>query len=407
MADRFFDNNANYPISSDTIECYDKGCKIGNVSCRTRLAEKGQLLINEFVKYLEDEFSGTADAHKYKAIITSGGSESNSTAIHNYVYQSVFINKMQPHFISSTVEHPSITDYLVRLEQDGVALVSWIKPHSNGEVPIDGIVSAIRPNTVCIFLQSVNSETGCQQNLASLWNHIMHISPRIRVHVDHVQGYHKINLPIGVADTISTSLHKIGAPLGIGVLLYRKSMNMIPLIAGKQNDGMRGGTYNIGAIAAASHVLQSFEMKPMGHYKKQFLSMLSKTYKILYYNHANPYQYMRESANSAVCVVYSDEKCLPHTIFMSIVINGETICGKVVKEILFRDGYTIGTGTACSANTEQTNAIGSMTSSAIPDELKYGFIRISFNNYIDGRALKRFAESFSTIPDVVKHIKQK
>lgn len=406
MADRFFDNNANYPISSDTIESYDKGCKIGNVSCRTQLAEQGQILIGEFVKYLEGEFSG--NTHKYKAIITSGGSESNSTAIHNYVYQSVFVNKMKPHFVSSTVEHPSITDYLVRLEQDGIADVSWIKPQSNGEVPIDGIVSAIRPATTCIFLQSVNSETGCEQNLALLWNHISHISPRIRVHVDHVQGYRKINLPIGIADTISISLHKIGAPLGIGVLLYRKSLKLVPLIAGKQNDGMRGGTYNIGAIVAASHVLQSFEMKPMSHYKKQFLSLLSKVYKILYFNPANPYQYMRESSGTdPVCVVYSDEKCLPHTVFMSIVVDSETVCGKVVKEILFRDGFTIGTGTACSANLDQTNAIGSMTSSSIPDELKSGFVRISFNNYVNSKSLKRFADSFNAVPKIVRYVKQK
>lgn len=404
MADHFFDNNANYPINSETIECYDKGCKIGNVSCRTRLAEQGQVLISEFVKYLEDEFSGRADVHKYKAVITSGGSESNSTAIHNYVYQSVFLNRIQPHFISSTVEHPSITDYLQRLEQDGVAAISWIKPQSNGEVLISDIVSAIRTNTTCIFLQSVNSETGCEQNLALLWSNIKNIKPRIRIHVDHVQGYRKINLPSGIADTISISLHKIGAPLGIGVLLYRKSLKLVPLIAGKQNDGMRGGTYNIGAIAAASYVLQSFEMKPMSHYKKQFLSLLSKTYKILYFNPANPYQYMRESP---VCVIYSDEKCLPHTIFMSIVIDGETVCGKVVKEILFRDGFTIGTGTACSANLEQTNAIGSMTSSSIPDELKFGFVRISFNNYVNGKSLKQFADSFNTVSKIVRHVKQK
>lgn len=400
MAEYFFDNNANYPISKDTINCYDKCCKIGNVSCRTKLATKGKTLIDGFVEYIENEFSGNKNQNKYKAIITSGGSESNSTAIHNYVYESRFLNNVKPHFISSTVEHPSITDYLIRLENDGVADISWVTPLPNGEILINNILSELKPNTVCIFLQSVNSETGCQQNIAGLWTQLKKLRNNVRIHVDHVQGYRKIDLPAGIADTLSISLHKIGAPLGIGVLLYRSSMKMTPLIAGKQNDGMRGGTYNIGAIAAASQVVQTFKTKPMSHYKKYFLQLLSEVYLVRQYEPG-----MRFNSVPNI-VLFSDEKCLPHTLFMSIVY-GDVVCGKVVKEILFQDGFTIGTGTACANEAKVAEMRGSMTSSDIDEHLKMGFIRISFNNTISEKILKQFSQAINRIPSIVDKVRSR
>jgi cysteine sulfinate desulfinase/cysteine desulfurase-like protein len=396
MAEYFFDNNANYPISRETIECYGRGSKIGNVSCRTKLAEKGRLLIDEFVRYVGDEFSGTNDANKYKAIITSGGSESNSTVIHHYIYESIFLNGIRPHFICSTVEHPSITDYLIRIENDRIADISWVKPQSNGEVLIENIITAVRPNTVCVFLQSVNSETGCEQNIAALWKAIKH--RRIRIHVDHVQGYRKIELPRGIADTLSISLHKVGAPLGIGVLIYRSSMEICPLIAGKQNDGLRGGTYNIGAIAAASNVLHTFEMKPMSHYKKYFLQQLSEVYDIRQYSPGMKF------SGSPTIVLFSDNKCLPHTLFMSIHYV-ETLCGKAVKEMLFQDDFTIGTGTACANEAKVAETRGSMTSSDIDEHLKIGFLRISFNNTINQKILKNLSKSLNTIPATVDRVR--
>lgn len=400
MSEWFFDNNANYPISREVIEYYDKSCTIGNISCKTKVAEKGRQLIEGFIDFLENEASSAS--HRYKAIITSGGSESNSTVIQSHVYNSVFLNKIRPHFVTSTVEHPSITEYLIRLERDDVADITWIKPASNGEVPIDQMVNAIRPATVCVFLQSVNSETGCEQNIVGLWKQIQQLQRRPSIHVDHVQGYRKIDLP-PVADTIAISLHKIGAPLGIGTLLYRDSMRLTPLIAGKQNDGMRGGTYNIGAITAASRVLQTFKMKDMSHYKKYFLQQLGQTYNVVQFGNGHNFS----SGNSGypsnpTLVLFSDMKCLPHTLFMTFIINGAPVCGQVIKEILFRKGYTVGTGTACSNESKDKEVRGSMASSDINEQLKMGFVRISFNNTINEKILKRFASAIRSIPDLLR-----
>jgi len=393
MSSGYFDNNANYPMSEEAIFDYVRGCAIGNVGCRTKLAEKGMLLINNFKSFIENEFS--TDQIKYKAIITSGGSESNSTAVFHHLYRSKILNGIRPHFISSTVEHPSITEYLMKLQQDQVADVTWITPKHNGEVIIDKILAAVKPTTTCVFLQSVNSETGCVQNIAKLQKDLFNLN--IPLHVDHVQGYRKMKYPNGVGDTIAISLHKIGAPLGIGILLYRGELH--PMIAGKQNDGMRGGTYNIAVITAASGVLQKFQMREIKLFKLFFLKELNKYYDIIPYTSYNKEYHLRESINRPIIVLFSDERCLPHTIFMSILYDGEVLCGGVVKEIMFREGYTIATGTACNSNIKNIDYSmpGSMTSSNIADELKRGFVRISFNNTINEKILRKFAKKFDAM----------
>lgn len=390
----YFDNNANYPISNETILDYVKGCTIGNVGCHTKMAQKGRQLIDNFKSFIENEFS-TATT-KYKVIITSGGSESNSTAISHHLYQTRMIRNVRPHFVSSTVEHPSITEYMLRLEKDGIADVSWVKPQSNGETLIADIMGVVDANTTCVFLQSVNSETGCVQNIAGLQRELARLG--VPLHVDHVQGYRKTRYPNGVGDTISLSLHKIGAPLGIGILVYRGELT--PLIAGKQNDNMRGGTYNIGTIAAASGVLQKFQMREMKLFKLFFMQELSKYYDIIPYANLNSNlnQYLVASKQKPIIILFSDERCLPHTIFMSILLDGEVLCGGVVKEIMFREGYTIATGTACNSEpTKDKNPIGSMTSSNIAEELKPGFVRISFNNNINEKILRKFASKFNSM----------
>lgn len=395
MSSGYFDNNANYPISHETMIDYLRGCAIGNVNCRTKMAEKGRQLIENFKSFIENEFS-TADS-KYKAIITSGGSESNSTVINHHLYRTRLLHGIKPHFVASTVEHPSITEYLLQLDKDGIADISWIKPKPNGEIPIADMVAEIRPSTTCVFLQSVNSETGCVQNIASLQKHLFKLN--IPLHVDHVQGYRKMNYPLGVGDTISMSLHKIGAPLGIGILVYRGGLT--PMIAGKQNGGMRGGTYNIGAITAASKVLQTFRMKEMKIYKSFFLKEMSKFYDIVPYSQLNLNRAIASSKSHPIIVLFSDERCLPHTIFMSILLDGEVLCGKVAEEFMFREGYTIATGTACSKEKTNSNPIGSMKSSDITEDLKRGFIRISFNNDINEGKLRKLAAKFGHMNNVL------
>jgi cysteine desulfurase len=386
----YYDHNANCPIDSVTLSEYVKASKIGNVSCMTSLAEKGKKIINEIKSSLSCEFSGKC---QYKTIITSGGSESNSTVINHYMYEYRTLNGIIPHFICSTVEHPSITDYLERLENDGVATITWIKPKFNGEINIADISNSIQADTVCVFLQSVNSETGCVQNIVALQLLLRKASKslnrNIMLHVDHVQGFRRMEYPKDVGDTISISLHKIGAPLGIGVLLTK--IQLTPLIAGKQNDSLRGGTYNIGAIAASVSILSRFTYNSPSQYKRYFLDRLSEHFRVISYGELDI------TKTEPTIILFSDKKCLPHTVFFAIMVDTKILCGLAVKSFMYAKGFTIGTGTACANETNKVLTRGSMASADIPEAVKKGFIRISFGCNVNEKNLGKLATGFSKL----------
>lgn len=362
----YFDCNANLPILKEVLEAYENGCKIGNVSSKTKLSATGNKIIAKF-KALTNEYHGG----DYDTIITSGGSESNSAIIFHFLYRSILMNK-QLNVISSTVEHPSITEYLLQLQQDNLANITWITPEYNGKVVISKIIAELNPNIDCVFLQSINSETGCMQDITKLYSVLkLH---KIWLHVDNVQGFKKLNYPNNIGDSISISYHKIGAPLGIGALLTKEKLH--PLIAGKQNNGMRGGTYNIGAITASLYVLNTYRYDLDSKLKNRFLAILSRKYRVILY----PDFIKTTKINDAIpdsIILYSNNECLPHTIFFSIIKDGNALCGLQVKNYLFeKKGFTIGTGSAC--NNEKPSVIGSMASSNILPKLKKGFLRISF-----------------------------
>ena len=68
------------------------------------------------------------------------------------------------------------------------------------------------------------------------------------VHCDAAQalGKIKINLEEIDLDFLTLSGHKIGAPTGIGALVYNDKLSLIPqILGGGQEKGMRAGTENI------------------------------------------------------------------------------------------------------------------------------------------------------------------
>ena len=92
----------------------------------------------------------------------------------------------------------------------------------------------------------VNNETGVIQPIED----VVEIAKKYGcfVHCDAAQalGKIKINLEEIDLDFLTLSGHKIGAPTGIGALVYNDSINLKPqILGGGQEKGMRAGTENI------------------------------------------------------------------------------------------------------------------------------------------------------------------
>lgn len=352
-----FDNNANVPMTDAIIREYATGCKMGNILNAGPRSKIALAKMTQLTDELQNMFGPMIVTY------TSGGSEGNSTVLAEY---------RNSHIVCSTVEHSSIVEVIKNWN------VSWVKPAVTGHVPIAAILEKVGPTTGLVILQSVNSETGAMQAIDEL---LKKLNDRVAVHIDHVQGFMKYPKPIPYSRnrkmSIVVSFHKIGAPIGFGVLMTNYKFQ--PLIGGTQNSGMRGGTYNIGAVYASLRAMADYNYSKVVDLRNYFDKLVGQHMVVIPYAKFMGMAHSGDGLVGKYMVDLSCDGCLPHTIFICLGYGNTILCNMAVKERLAGMGIIIGTGSAC--NSLKQDELGSMRSADIPEVIKKGFLRISISCY--------------------------
>ena len=193
-------------------------------------------------------------------VFTSGGSESNNTAILSALETQEGRNEI----ITSAVEHPAVLALCAYLEKTGRAKIHRIPVDGQGGLILDAYRKALSERTALVSIQWANNETGVVfpvEMLASM-AHMFGAS----FHCDAVQAAGRVEIKINRTeiDMLSISAHKMHGPKGIGALYVRNGMKLAPLIyGGRQEQGRRAGTENTPAIVgfgvAAKLAAQEFD----------------------------------------------------------------------------------------------------------------------------------------------------
>ena len=148
-------------------------------------------------------------------------------------------------------------DVCRELEREGFE-VSYLSPRGDGLIDPDGLVAALRPDTVLLSLMHVNNETGVAQDLAAVGR--LTRAHSVLFHVDAAQSAGKLPLDVAAAeiDLLSLCGHKIYAPKGVGALYVRRRPKVrleALLHGGGQERGLRAGTLAVHQIAALGEAL--------------------------------------------------------------------------------------------------------------------------------------------------------
>jgi cysteine desulfurase len=179
-------------------------------------------------------------------IFTSGGTESNNTAI----LSALEVQQGRSEIVTSVVEHPSVLAVCDRLERTGRAVVHRIPVNQSGQLDRHAYRRALNANTALVSMQWANNETGAQFPVKEL-AHEAHDAGAM-FHCDAVQAAGKVAIRVRSTqiDMLSISAHKIHGPKGVGALYIRSGTRLAPLLhGGKQERGRRAGTENTAAIA--------------------------------------------------------------------------------------------------------------------------------------------------------------
>ncbi|MEN2497255.1 MAG: cysteine desulfurase [Marteilia pararefringens] len=184
------------------------------------------------------------NADPKEIVFTSGATEANNIAIKGcaefYRKGSVPRN----HIITVQTEHSCVLDACRHLEESGFH-VTYLPVSSCGNISLDDLKAAIRPETLLVSVMFVNNEIGTVQPLRKIGQ--LCRERNIFFHTDAAQGFGKINLDVKDMniDLLSISGHKIYGPKGIGALYVRRRprVRLTPLFnGGRQERGIRSGT---------------------------------------------------------------------------------------------------------------------------------------------------------------------
>ncbi len=203
------------------------------------------------VETAREQVAALIGARPQEIVFTSGGTESDNHAIFGVVAQPILAvrsGEISRHVITSAIEHEAVLNACQALEKEGVR-VTYLPTDSQGQIDLDELRRAIRPETVLITIMHANNELGTVQPLEEIGR--IAAEADIYFHTDAVQSAGKIPIDVRAlqVDLLSISGHKFYAPKGIGALYVRGGTRLRQLLYGGHHQrGFRPGTENVAGI---------------------------------------------------------------------------------------------------------------------------------------------------------------
>lgn len=184
-------------------------------------------------------------------LFTSGGTESNNLALFGLAAGARAKDRKRTRVVLSAIEHDSVLDVAAPLRAAGFT-VDLARPGRDGVVYADALADLLGPDVALVSVMSANNETGVVQPVGAIAR-AAHRAGSL-FHTDAVQAFGRVPLDIADADAVSCAAHKIGGPVGIGLLAVRGRAPLRPRqFGGGQELGRRPGTQDVrGALAFAA-----------------------------------------------------------------------------------------------------------------------------------------------------------
>lgn len=208
------------------------------------------------VEKARDRVAKLLGAHSKEVVFTSGATESNNFVIKGVAEKYGTRGK---HIITTQIEHKCVLATCAYLERHGFE-VTYLPVDKTGQVRLEDVRKAMRPDTILISVMAANNETGTIQPLAEIG--ALARASNVLFHTDAAQAVGKIplNMDAMKIDLLSLSAHKFYGPKGVGaVYVRRKDPRVEPLAmlhGGGQENGYRSGTLNVPGIVGMGMAAQ-------------------------------------------------------------------------------------------------------------------------------------------------------
>lgn len=358
----YFDNSA----TTKVLDCVkdavvDAMCvNYGNAAAKHRKGVEAENLIREAKKAIAD----TLKVQEKEILFTSGGTESNNTAL---IGTALANRRAGKHLITTGVEHPSIYNTMSFLEEMGFE-VTYLPVDHLGHISLEDLEKAIREDTILVSVMYVNNEVGAVEPIEAISQCIKKKNPKTLFHVDAIQAYgkYKIRPKKQGIDLLSVSGHKIHAPKGVGFLYIRDGVKIRPILfGGGQQKGMRSGTENVpGCVGLGVAAREAY---------KDFDARIEKLYTLREHLIAGLKPIGGVTINGS-----EDRTNAPQIVSASF----EGVRSEVLLHALEDKGVYVSSGSACSSN--HPGISGTLKGIGVKKELLDSTIRFSLGDLNTG-----------------------
>ena len=190
-------------------------------------------------------------ARPSEVLFTGGGTESDNLAVKGLFWARRDADSRRRRIVVSPAEHHAVLDSVEWLAKHDGADVTWLPVEPTGRIAPEALRAALGTGED-VALASVmwaNNEIGTVSDLAALAGVAHDVG--VPLHSDAVQAVGQVPVDFATSgvDALTATGHKLGGPMGAGVLLLRREAECTPLMhGGGQERDVRSGTLDVAAI---------------------------------------------------------------------------------------------------------------------------------------------------------------
>lgn len=247
----YLDHAATTPMVPEAIATMaEELARVGNPSSLHAQGRAAKRVVEESRELIAERLG----ARPSEVVFCSGGTEANNLAIKGLYWARHERDPSRTRVVYSAIEHHALLDP-----------VQWLAKHEGADVVTTGVDRAGRL-LVDDLRSTVEADPGSVAAVTTMWanNEMGSVQPvhevvaiarehGIAVHSDAVQaaGHLPLDFAASGLDALTLTAHKLGGPLGIGALLVRRGLDVVPLLHGGGQEGdLRSGTIGSALIAA-------------------------------------------------------------------------------------------------------------------------------------------------------------
>jgi cysteine desulfurase len=354
----YFDNAATTPLDKEVLDAMlpYMTTHFGNPSSIYSYGRESRLAIETARKTV----AKLLNAHPGEVFFTSGGTESNNTAI-----LSAIRDLGCKHIITSPIEHHAVLHTVEHYDNADEVTSSFVKVSPDGHIDLSDLEEqlASHEERCLVTLMHANNEIGnllpikAVGTLCNKYNAIFHS--------DCVQtvGHYPIDLRKIPVHFISGAGHKFHGPKGVGILYINDNIKIKPIIfGGGQERNMRAGTENLYGIVGFAKAL---ELAMKNHETDSRYIQSIKTYMI---------EQLRKHIKGVQFNGDQEGRCL-YTVLSAAFPKTEK--SEMILFNLDMNNICVSGGSACSSGAD----IGSHVIRAINNNPNLVTVRFSFSKY--------------------------